>query len=112
MILFNRTKNVEVCRNVAKASLFNEKQKGLIGSNGEEALFFETRWGIHTFDMSFDINVAVLDNKNIIVKLRKNMKPNGFFFWNPKYNKVIEIPSQLKNSDMFDMGDEILLIDQ
>ncbi len=54
-----------------------------------KAIYFQTRFGIHTFFMKNDIQVIILDDENYVVK-NKIVKPNSIFFWNPKYKDVIE----------------------
>lgn len=76
---------------VKELSSFWEKSKGLIGDTTGIPVFFRTRWGIHTFGVSQTIAVAILDDSNKIVKI-KELRPNRIFFWNPKYNQVLEIP--------------------
>lgn len=95
MKLISKSSGELVCGDVREASLPHEKLRGLIGGSGEYGLIFKTRWGIHTFGMKFTIDVLVLDGESKVVRVRKNMRPNRFFFWNPKYSKVIEIPSSI-----------------
>lgn len=69
-----------------------EKSVGLIGVHQLYPIFFTTRWGIHTFGMKSPIDVLILDNNNRVVKSIKRLPPNYLFFWNPKYDGVIELP--------------------
>ena len=55
-------------------------------------LYFETRWGIHTFFVKEPIDVLILDEENIIRAIKKGLKPWRLFFWNPKYYRIIELP--------------------
>ena len=55
-------------------------------------LYFETRWGVHTFFVKEPIDVLILDEKDVIQSIKKNLKPWRFFFWNPTYYRVIELP--------------------
>jgi uncharacterized membrane protein (UPF0127 family) len=66
---------------------------GLIGHNVPEPVMFFTRFGIHSFGLKFPIDVLILDKNNKVVKFAKNLKPNHLFFWPPKFNKVLELPS-------------------
>lgn len=68
------------------------KATGLIGKEKIYPIFFKTRFGIHTFGLRFPIDVLILDNNDMVVCLRKNLKTNRVFFWNPKFEKVIELP--------------------
>lgn len=83
-----------------KADKFWEKCVGLIGKDDKTFLYLETRFGIHSFGMRYKIDVLILDEKNIIRKIKKGLSPNRFFFWNPSWKKVLELPDGtiLKNN--------------
>jgi len=66
---------------------------GLIGQKSQ-AICFTTRFGIHTFGMQYPIDVVILDGNNVVRKIKENLQPNRFFFWNPKYNVVLELPQE------------------
>jgi uncharacterized membrane protein (UPF0127 family) len=69
-----------------------EKFTGLIGQKNIYPIFFKTHFGIHTFGMKTPIDVLVLDKTNHVVALKTNLLPNHLFFWNPVYEKVLELP--------------------
>ena len=69
-----------------------EKSVGLIGAAPVYPVFFTTRWGIHTFGVLSPIDVLILDKNNRVVSICQNMKPNRIFFWNPVYDRVVELP--------------------
>ena len=77
---------------VKKANNIKEKIIGLIGKDKPQALMLKTRFGIHTFGLKFPIDVVILDKKNKVVKLKKSLKPNNIFLWNPMYDKILELP--------------------
>jgi uncharacterized protein len=77
---------------VKEAASLIKKIQGLIGKDKPEALLIKTHFGIHTFGVKFPIDVLILDNENKIVSIRENLKPNRIFLWNPKYEKVLELP--------------------
>ena len=107
-VLINRTKGVVICDNIISADSPTQKAKGLIGSNGAQGLLLKTRWGVHTFGMKFPIDIIVLNKKNIVVGLKKNLKPNRWHFWNPIYSKIIEVPSSITENNI-DMNNELEL---
>lgn len=74
------------------ASSWKDKVIGLIGKKEIKPLFFQTRWGIHTFGVRKPIDVVILDDEQTIVAIKQNLKPNRIFFWNPKYQNVLELP--------------------
>lgn len=92
MKVFNKTKNKLVAEHVEIARTFREKSDGLLKYKTPHAMYFETRWGIHTYGMKFPIDVIVLDGDNMVKKIKKDMKPGRFFFWNPLYKKILELP--------------------
>src|SRR4029079_6280811 len=55
-------------------------------------LYFETRWGIHTFFVKEPIDVLILDEEKTVQVIKKGLKPWRLCFWNPKYGKVVELP--------------------
>lgn len=68
-----------------------EKSRGLI-NRAVEPVFFKTRFGIHTFGMSYPIDVLVLDKEFKVVNIKENLKPNNLFFWFPVYDNILELP--------------------
>jgi uncharacterized protein len=78
---------------VKTAKDLKEKAQGLIGVSKPFALMLETHFGIHTFGLKFPIDVLVLTNRNTVVSLKENLKPNRIFLWNPIYGKIIELPA-------------------
>lgn len=64
---------------------------GLTLKNEPISMQFITNFGIHTFLMNHPIDVLILDNNSKVLKIKKNLKPNKLFFWNPKFSKIIEL---------------------
>lgn len=55
--------------------------------------------------MEYSIDVVILDDRYKIVTLKRNLLPNRFFFWNPKYKNVIEAPDGFINKEKMKLGD-------
>ena len=72
---------------------FSEKVKGLMFEKKVSSVYLETRFGIHTIFVKFPIDVLVMDEKYIVRALAKNLKPWRIFLWDPKYFRVLELPS-------------------
>ena len=87
----NRTRKTVISKRHCRKAAFG-KVKGLIGEKTPEAIVFKTRFGIHTFLLQFPIDVIILDKNARIVAIKRNMKPNRVFFWNIRFDKVIELP--------------------
>lgn len=90
-----------------KAANLKEKMQGLIGKDKPYALVINTRFGIHTFGLKFPIDVLILNNKNKIVSIKKNLKPNRIFLWNPMYEKVVELPAGTIEEKQIKIKDKI-----
>jgi len=78
---------------VKEAKSLKEKIQGLIGKDKPLALMLKTHFGIHTFGLKFPIDVLILDKENKVVAIKRNLKPNRIFLWNPIFNIVLELPS-------------------
>lgn len=86
-----------------------EKSVGLIGAKRPYPVFFTTRWGIHTFGVRIAIDVLILDSNNHVAVIRHSLPPNRFLFWNPIYNRVIELPPGTIMKRGITVGDQIAL---
>ena len=69
--------------------LLSLRDKSLGKLKYSDDIFFKTRFGIHTFGMKKIIDVIVLDNKFKVVSIKK-IPPRRFYFWNIKYNNILE----------------------
>ncbi len=94
---------------IKEAKNIKEKIIGLIGRNKPEAIMLRTRFGIHTFGLKFPIDIVILDKNNRVVKLKKSLKPNRIFLWNPFYDRILELPEgtiekkEIKAYDFLDL---------
>lgn len=88
---------------------FLDKSIGLLNAEQVNSVYFKTRFGIHTFGMKFPIDVIILDKNNNVVKLAENLKSNKIFLWNPRFNKVIELPKGEIKNNKIKLGDRIKL---
>lgn len=77
---------------VKKYTKIWDRTKGLIGKLRPEAIYFHTRFGIHTFGMKFPIDVIITNEQSKIVALQESLQPNRIFVWNPLYRRVFELP--------------------
>jgi uncharacterized membrane protein (UPF0127 family) len=93
-----------------KLTSLTEKSIGLLKNKEPEAVYFKTRWGIHTFFMKFPIDILILDRKGRVVTIWKQMKPNRVFLWNPLYDTVLELPAGTIENKKIKPGEIINLI--
>ncbi|MBI2033019.1 MAG: DUF192 domain-containing protein [Candidatus Levybacteria bacterium] len=70
-----------------------KKIVGLIGADSPKPLWFNTRFGIHTFFLRFPIDVVILDDNLHVVCYKEKLLPNRFFFWSTRYKHVLELPA-------------------
>lgn len=94
---------------IKKAKNLRQKIRGLIGKTKPEAILLQTRFGIHTFGVRFPIDVVILDSKNIVVKLKQNLKPNRIFLWNPRFDRVLELPAGTIQKKKLSLGSMVEL---
>lgn len=92
MVLKNVTKNTILAKDLKEAKSALDLTLGLLRKSNPRSLLFRTNLGIHTFGLKEAIDVLVLDGNFRVVKLKQNLKPDFLFFWNPKYNLVLELP--------------------
>ncbi len=109
MRLLNKTKHIVLAEDIRTAETLAEKAKGLLGKEQPEALYLETRFGIHTFGMKFSIDCAVLDDSFAVRALRTRMHPNRMFFWNPRFSRVVELPEGTLSHTGTAIGDILAL---
>ena len=80
------------------AHTFCERARGLIGVKGlapGEGMLIERCNAIHTFFMSFPIDVYFLDGKNRVIKTVKMVRPWSFLVWGGwRAKKVLEVASR------------------
>jgi len=105
MIVINTSKGTLIGENIIVAENFKDKANGLSGKAEPAALFFKTRWGIHTFGVSFPIDCVVCDDSLKVRAIRENLKPNRFFFWSPAYKNVLELPAGTVSATATKIGD-------
>jgi uncharacterized protein len=72
-------------------------------------LYLETRYGIHTFFVRRTIDIVILNSNFKVVTLKKNLKPNRIYFWNPLYFRILELPAGFINKTGIKKGSSILL---
>ena len=104
----NKTKKTVIAKKVFAKSFFG-KIKGLIGEKTDQAITFNTRFGIHTFLLKKPIDVVVLNKNKQIAVLKSDLEPNRIFLWNIRFNLVIELPQGSLKKSKTELGDTILL---
>ncbi len=93
MKILNETKKTVLATDAKVAKGFFDQIFGLLRESNPKTLIFNTRFGIHTLFLKIPIDVVILNNQKQVVKLKNALPPNSFFFWNPIYKTVIELPN-------------------
>lgn len=92
---------------VTEARSLAAKSQGLIGAPNIFPLLFRTRFGLHTFGIKHPIDVLILDVSSTVKELRRKLPPNYLYFWNPKFDRVIELPAGTIDEKGINVGDTI-----
>jgi len=80
---------------------------GLMFMNKIVPVFLQTRFGIHTCFVKHPISVFILDGDLRIVKIKKSLRPWRIFFWNPKYQNVLELSKESFDKHNFKIGTKL-----
>ena len=107
MRLVNKSRNKALSFDLKQASSFSDQLLGLLKKSNPRSLMFKTRYGIHTFFMDKPIDVVVLDGNFKVVKLAESLQPNRLFFWNPRYNCILELPEGVIKKIKTQVGDTL-----
>ena len=109
MKVINKTRQTTLAENIIIPQSLLEQSLGLLQYKTPVAMLLKTHLGIHTFWMKYPIDVLILDRKNHVVAMKKNMKSNRIFLWNPKCETVLELPAGTIKKTKTENGDTILL---
>lgn len=110
MTIRNRTKHTNLTKNAIEAKSLMDQTLGLLKYKTPTAMLIKTRFGIHTFFMKNPIDVIVLDKQNRVVKIKENLKPNQLFFWNPKYETIVELPVSVIEESQTQIGNKVTIL--
>ncbi len=91
----NTTKNTTLTHSCVVANTFFRRLKGLLGSaplSDGEGLLLVNEKSIHTFFMTFPIDVIYIDEQKKVIRLDDNVVPNkiGKHLSNSRY--ILEVP--------------------
>jgi uncharacterized membrane protein (UPF0127 family) len=106
----NLSNGKELSNNVIIADSILKRMKGLLGKSElpiGEALWIKPCMSVHTFFMRFPIDVVFLNNKNKVIAIRKNLKPNRITWLYPRAASVLELPAGTIEATETKVGDEI-----
>lgn len=111
MSIKNKTRNTMLSNDAFEANTVSERSLGLLNPNKPRTLILKTHFGIHTFGMKTAIDILILNQQEKVVAMKKSLKSNRIFLWNPKYSTVLELPSGSIQSSQTKLGDVIHISD-
>ena len=100
----------ELSDSLMVADCLLKRMKGLLGKRelpAGEALWIKPCMAIHTFWMSFSIDVVFLDKRNQVIVAMRNLQPNRVTRLYPKAASVLELPAGMIDATLTEVGDEI-----
>ena len=108
MIVYNSTRNTFIANDLKVAKNMWERLRGLIGSKElkeGEGFLLPSCQGIHTFFMSYSIDVLYLDQDHKVIHMLKNYRPNltGPVIWKAK--SILELPRRAIGRSRTKVGD-------
>jgi uncharacterized protein len=109
MLVKNLTRNTILSSDAKLCRSLWDQLLGLLNPENPRTLIFKSRFGIHTLLLKKSIDLIILDNDYKVVKLKSNLSPNSFFFWNLKYDLIIELPEGSIKKSKTEHGDNINL---
>ncbi len=110
MQLLNVTRNTHVAHDLKLVTSWSDQLFGLLKRSNPRTLMFKTRFGIHTFGLKKPIDVVILDCNFCVVGLKLSLKPNRLFFWNPNFDRVIELPNKTIKHSSTELQDILKLL--
>ena len=107
MILRNLTTGKIISKDLKICESFWDRSLGLLNPSNPRCLLFRTRFGIHTFFLSEPIDVLVLDARFRVADLREGLVPNRLFFWNPRFDFLVELKQGTVKKFQVKKGDRL-----
>ncbi len=110
---YNRTRNIPLVTNGAVAATWWSRLRGLLGHaplQPGEGLLLRGEKAIHTFGMTFAIDVLFLDDRGRVIHLIPAMPPWRASPWVARARDVLELPAGVIEQTHTSLGDDIELV--
>lgn len=107
MPIYNLTRGSVIAKDFKQSQKTIDLLLGLLNPSSPRTQVFKTRFGIHTLGLKSKIDVLVLDSEGKVAKSILGLKPWRLWFWNLKYNLVVEMPEGVIKSSKTQKGDRI-----
>jgi uncharacterized protein len=108
LYVFNETRQCFLSLNVTAADTHLSRLRGLIGRkrlHGDEGIWLAPCQGVHTFGMSFPIDVVYLDARNLVVHVIEHLGPFRLGPLRVKAKSVLELPTRTIYTSGTQVGD-------
>jgi hypothetical protein len=108
--VMNTTRSCVVGDRVELADTSKTRLFGLLGRRGLDAgggLWIKPSSGVHTFFMSFRIDVVGLDGNLKVIKLWRSLAPFRVTSVSLKMRSVLELPSGVISQTRMEVGDQL-----
>lgn len=112
LTITNGTKGSVICTEGRLADTFFTRLFGLLGRKGLDegaGLLIKPSSGVHTFGMSFPIDIVTLDDKHRVVGTFENIGPWTVRGLSLKTRSVLELPAGRIRQCSIEAGDELVM---
>ena len=112
VIIQNQTKNSSLTTQGALADTFFTRLKGLLGSpplKAGEGLLLKGEKSIHTFFMSFPIDVIYINSASQVIKLDEDMPPYRIGNYITQAAYILEVPVGTIKHSQTTVGDQLTI---
>ena len=112
---FNRTRQASLATDVKLAATHWSRFCGLMGRKAASFRTGDGLWivpcrGVHTFAMTFPIDVIYLDARKRVVHIEENLRPWRVARVSLRTSSVLELPPHTLRSSQTAVGDEIDIV--
>ena len=108
--LLNKTRQSVLAGQVCCCYDFWRRTLGLLGKpklSKEEVYWLRPCRSVHTFGMTYPIDLVVLDREDRVIAIAENMKPNRVSFFYPRARSILEFISGPQRDCK--VGDQLIL---
>ena len=112
LLVLNATNNTVVCTQGLTANTFRTRLFGLLGRKGlaqDEGLLISPSSGVHTFGMSFPIDIVALDSHNCVIGAFRDVGPRAIRGLSLKTRSVLELPSGKIQAAEINLGHQLVI---
>jgi len=110
MVIVNQTQSTVLCPKASAADTTLTRLAGLLGRRGlepEEGLLIKPSSGVHTFGMSFPIDVVSLDRGDYVLGVWRAVPPWRICGLSLKTRSVLELPPGAIDRSSTKIGDKL-----